>query len=54
VAFYRDGVFVDSHYYQGMFAPNPHVVYIGVPPIRPFAFTPADILISNVSIGIRE
>lgn len=54
VSFYRDGVLVDSHYYQGMFAPNPHVVYIGVPPIRPFAFTPADILISDVTIGIRE
>jgi hypothetical protein len=54
VSFYRDGEFVDSHYYEGVFAPNPHVVYIGVPPIRPYAFTPYDLLISDVTIGPRD
>jgi hypothetical protein len=54
VSFYRDGELVDSHYYQGMFAPDPHVVYIGVPPVRPFALTPANILVSDVTIGPRE
>jgi hypothetical protein len=53
VTFYRDGQFVDSHYYGGTFAPNPHVVYIGVPPIRPDAYTPFDLLISDVKIGYR-
>jgi hypothetical protein len=54
VAFYRDGEFVDSHYYQGVFAPTPHIVYIGVPLARNRAFVPYDILVSNVSIGPRD
>lgn len=54
VAFYRDGEFIDSHHYGGVFAPTPHIVYIGVPLARNRAFAPYDILVSNVTIGPRD